>query len=126
MNELKTQTEKLLDENLALKKQIHDLQIRIDELSRKESEIANIKVEHEKTVVEYEKRITIITEEYEKKIIEITTKYNELEGKSMDKGKYKEIIKQINTDINERNNFYDDERKRIRDDKNANTKKFKA
>ena len=44
----------------------------------------------------------------------------------MDKGKYKEIRKNINTDINQRNNFYDDEIKRIKEERNTIVKKFRA
>ena len=56
----------------------------------------------------------------------MNAKLTDLGGKSMDKGKYKEIIKNVNKEINERNTFYGDEMKRIKEDKNANNKKWKA
>ena len=79
----------MLDENLALKKQINELQQRIDEFSRRENEVIVIREEYEKRIREYEEKIIVIREEYEKTIKELTTKLTELGGKSMDKGKYK-------------------------------------
>ena len=44
----------------------------------------------------------------------------------MDKEKFKNIIKNVNSEGNDRNNFYQDEIKRVRDDKNVNVNKLKV
>ena len=74
-----------------------------------------------------EKEKTTIIEKYETKIVELTKVINQYEGKkTVDKEKFKNIIKNVNSEGNDRNNFYQDEIRRVRDDKNVNVNKLKV
>ena len=101
------------DKNKGLEDKVKELDAKLAELNEK--------------IIVIEKEKTTIIETYETKIVELTKIINQYEGKkTVDKEKFKNIIKNVNSEGNDRNNFYQDEIKRVRDDKNFNVNKLKV
>ena len=81
LGELKIQVEKLLDESMNLKKQIHDLQTQIDESrKREEAERSKLVEEYENKIREFNERIIVIEKEKTTLIEKYESRITEIEG----------------------------------------------
>ena len=94
LGELKIQVEKLLDESMNLKKQIHDLQTQLDENRRRgEAERKTLVEEYEKKIKEFNERITVIEKEKTTIIEKYESRITEIEGGS--RGEIENLKKQL-------------------------------
>ena len=92
-----------------LKVEIELLTKQLQEEKEKNKSLEDKINELEDKFVVIEKEKTTIIEKYETKIVELTKVINQYEGKkTVDKEKFKNIIKNVNTEGNDRNNFYQD------------------
>ena len=70
--------------------------------------------------------IQYLKEGYEKEINELKQKVSDQSTKTINKAIVKNMIRNVNSDSNQRNKFYEDEIKRIRHDKNEGVKRIQT